>query len=62
MERLTRIKCSTVCVDGAWDKYPQNGRTLYDADDLVLGASPGSTADVTWPSQKWHLIDAQQVR
>lgn len=37
----------------------QNGRTLYDADDLVLGASPRNTADMTWPSQKWHLIDAQ---
>ena len=55
---------STVCVDGVWDKCTlirnaQNGRTLYDADDLVLGASPRSTADITWPSQMWYLIDAQ---
>ena len=55
---------ATVCIDGASDRCvlirnAQNGRTMYDSDDLVLGASPGGTTDMTWPSQKWHLVDAQ---
>lgn len=57
---------ATNCIDGAAGtctliRNAVNGRTMYHNDALILGASPGSTTDYTWPSQKFHVIDETGV-